>query len=171
MPALPVLAAAIAMAAVLAGCASRTPPPALEPAPVPQPPPAPPPAPAPPVDWREAPLSLGDWGYGDRLGPRAAFGAEGPLFVVECTPARQIRIVRLGVASGGTLIVRTTFGERVLPASGEAFTTAATLASSDPLLDEIAFSRGRVLVRVGGQPDLVVPSWPELARVVEDCRG
>jgi hypothetical protein len=169
MPALRVLAAAIAT--VLAGCASRTPPPAPEPVPVPRPPPASPPAPAPPLDWRDAPLSLGDWGYGDRLGPRAAFGAEGPAFVVECTPARQIRIVRLGVASGATLIVRTTFGERALPASSDASTAAATLAPSDPLLDEIAFSRGRVLVRVGGQPDLIVPSWPELARVVEDCRG
>jgi hypothetical protein len=170
MPAFRVLAAAVAMAAVLAGCASRTPPPVSEPAPVSQPPPAPPPPP-PPVDWRDAPLSPGDWDYGHRPGPRAAFGAEGPLFVVECTPARQIHVARLGIASGATLIVRTTFGERSLPASGDASTTAATLARGDPLLDEIAFSRGRVLVRVSGQPDLIVPSWPELARVVEDCRG
>jgi len=42
---------------------------------------------------------------------------------------------------------------------------------SDPQLDLVAFSRGRILVSVPGMDDLVMPSWPEFARVVEDCRG
>ena len=40
----------------------------------------------------------------------------------------------------------------------------------DPLLDAVAFSRGRAAFSDSGQPTLVVPSWAEAARVVEDCR-
>lgn len=43
--------------------------------------------------------------------------------------------------------------------------------ASDPQLDLLAFSRGRMLVSIAGMGDLVLPSWPEFARVVEDCRG
>ena len=42
---------------------------------------------------------------------------------------------------------------------------------SDPQLDMLAFSRGRILVSIAGMNDLVLPSWPEFARVVEDCRS
>jgi len=42
--------------------------------------------------------------------------------------------------------------------------------SSDPLFDQLAFSRGRFLVRVEGQGDLILPAWPEPARTIEDCR-
>jgi hypothetical protein len=48
---------------------------------------------------------------------------------------------------------------------------AVQLPASDPLLEQMAFSRGRFLVTVEGGPSLVVPAWPELARVIEDCRG
>ena len=47
----------------------------------------------------------------------------------------------------------------------------ATLPASDPLFDQIVFSRGRFLVRVTGGSDLVLPSWPEPARLIEECRG
>lgn len=43
--------------------------------------------------------------------------------------------------------------------------------ASDPHLDLLAFSRGRILVSIAGMDDLVLPSWPEFGRVVEDCRG
>jgi hypothetical protein len=159
-----------AAAMVLAACVPRTAPPAPVPAPPPQPV-RPPPAPAPPpADWRDAPLSQGDWAYGQRPGPRAAFGAEGPLFAAECTTAGRITLARVGAATGPTLTIATTFGERSLPASSDGAMTSATLAAADPLLDEIAFSRGRFLVEVGGQPDLILPSWPELARLIEACR-
>jgi hypothetical protein len=47
----------------------------------------------------------------------------------------------------------------------------ATLPASDTLFDQIAFSRGRFLVRASGGGDLVLPSWPEPARLIEECRG
>ena len=40
----------------------------------------------------------------------------------------------------------------------------------DPLLDAIAFSRGRFTVESESGAMLVLPAWPEPARVVEDCR-
>jgi len=101
--------------------------------------------------------------------PRAAFGAEKATLTIECTADRQIRMVRAGGA--GTLTIRTTFGERNMPGTAGSDGVAATLASSDPLLDQIAFSRGRFLVQAEGQGDLVVPSWPEPARVIDECRG
>jgi hypothetical protein len=66
--------------------------------------------------------------------------------------------------------VRTTNGERALAASITPEGLAATLAASDPLLDAIAFSRGRIAIEAPGTPLLIVPSWPEPARVIEDCR-
>ena len=45
-----------------------------------------------------------------------------------------------------------------------------TLDPREPQLDAIAFSRGTFLVSIKGAADLVLPAWPEVARVVEDCR-
>lgn len=163
---------AIAAAAALAACVPRAvspaPPPPPQPVPGVPPPSAPPPPP--PVAWQDGPLTQGDWSYDPRLRPRAVFGGESPAFVVECTAARQVALARGGLAAGSTLVIRTTYGERSLPVA-QASANVAVLPASDPLLDEMAFSRGRFLVQVAGLPDLVLPSWPELARVVEDCRG
>ena len=164
-----------AVAAVfLASCAPRpapiAPPPPPAPAPRPAPAPAPPP---PPADWRDAALSPGDWSFrNDGPVSTASFGTAGAAsFVVRCDAGRQINLIRAAASGGGTLVVRTTFGERSLAASSGAGGIAATLAASDPLLDEIMFSRGRFLVRTQGNADLIVPAWPEPARVIEDCRG
>ena len=56
----------------------------------------------------------------------------------------------------------TTYGRRAL---------AAELPSDDPLLDEMAFSRGRFTVEAEGLEPLILPAWPEPARVVDDCRA
>ena len=77
-------------------------------------------------------------------------------------------------ASGAApfLNVWTTAQSRNLPASFNPSTglLSADLSAWDPLLDAIAFSRGRVGIGVSGQPALVLPSWAEVARVIEDCR-
>jgi hypothetical protein len=152
-----------------AACVPRTAPPAPQPAPPPQPvllpaPPAPPP-PA-PVAWEDAPLAAGDWSYaGAGPAPQASFGAPGAmLLTLRCAAGGRIGIVR-GAETGPVTIV-TSFGERILPAAGA---EGRDLPASDPLFDQIAFSRGRFLVRSAGG-DLVLPSWPEPARLIEDCR-
>jgi hypothetical protein len=165
-------AAALAAGLGFASCAPRPAPPALPPPappPIQAPPPAP--APAPPSDWQDRPLSGGDWLYGDQPRPRAAFVQESALFAIECADTRQIRLARtVHGAASSTLTIRTTYGERSLRVSEPSVPTAE-LAPSDPLLDEMAFSRGRFLVRVEGLPDLILPAWPEVARVIEECRG
>jgi hypothetical protein len=47
---------------------------------------------------------------------------------------------------------------------------AADIATTDPILDAMAFSRGRVLVEMEGQQPVILPTWAEIARIVEDCR-
>jgi hypothetical protein len=149
--------------ALLGGCAGKQ-----EPAPAPTPPvgEAPPPEPIRPSpdpvaqDPPDPPLAPGEWLYaGDSGGSVARFGDS---FSLRCDSARgRISLARAG--SAAALRVRTSYGERALPAGAE-------LAATDPLFDEMAFSRGRFTVEASGLPALVLPAWPEPARVVEDCR-
>ena len=172
------LLAAAAGLAMLAGCASkRVPPPEPEPQPVPVAPRPTPPPPPPPVstDWPDLPLTAGEWFYrSDASGSRALFGApqsEG-RFIVQCEPAtRRVSLILEGVTS--QMVIRTTSAARTLPASPRreplAYSTA-TLAASDGLLDAMVFSRGRFAVEAPGLERLILPAWPEPARVIEDCR-
>ncbi|RJF94307.1 hypothetical protein [Sphingomonas cavernae] len=159
--------------------APKAPPPAPPPAPV-APPPAPPPAPL-SSDWRDWPVTGGDWSYRPGAGGSSAtFGRLGatPELSVQCDRAtRRITLARAGVLVPGKsarLTLRATEGATtyaVSDAGGAPPRVAATVAASDPFLDKIAFSRGRVLVQLDGAQDIVVPNWAEFARVVEDCRG
>lgn len=170
-------AAALGLAA-LAGCVPRPapPPPVPQAEPVrPAPAPAPPPA-APPADWRDASLSPGGWTfslYGGR--PQATFGPAGaPSFLVRCEAGGRVSLARIGATAGNVLALETSYGERRLPATVEAGPRPALVASvpaGDPLLDSVAFSRGRFAVSASGVPMLILPAWPEPARVVEECRG
>jgi hypothetical protein len=166
--------ATLAAAVIASACAPRPAPPAPTPPPVQRPPPQPtaPPPPAPPAHWRDGPLSPGDWSFNGQSGIHEATFASpgGPLFALRCTPGRQIVLMRPGVPSG-TLTIVTSFGERVLAGSGTQDQSVATLAASDPLFDQIVFSRGRFLVRAAQGETLVLPAWPEPARVIEECRG
>lgn len=162
--------AALAAAATIASCAPSPAPPAPVPAsrPAPPPPQQPPP---PPADWRDGPLSPGDWRYDQESAIFSATFASlgGPLFALRCEPGRRITFFRPG-SPGGQITIVTSYGERTLPGSGNEDQVIATLAAADPLLDQMVFSRGRFLVRVSGAADLVLPSWPEPARVIEECR-
>ena len=149
-----------------AGCASR-PAPAPRAAPAPAPPPVatPPPvlAPAPAPDWPDRPLTPGEWSY-DEGAARARFtAADGAAFALRCDrSARRILIDRENGA--GAMTIRTTAAERRFAEA------RAALPATEPLLDAIAFSRGRFLVETDGQI-MVIPAWPEPAKAVEDCRS
>jgi hypothetical protein len=87
---------------------------------------------------------------------------------------RQIVLIRNGITTGNVMTIRTSFGARNFPISVETGSPNQLLSrvgANDPFLDSIAFSRGRFSVEVPGTPMLVIPSWPEAARVVEDCRS
>lgn len=78
----------------------------------------------------------------------------------------------MGTADG--LDVRTSSLSRRLPTAddvgGPGNYAIAVVRPAEPLLDAIAFSRGHFTVDAPGQPRLVLPAHPEVARVVEDCR-
>lgn len=160
---------------MLASSCSETriiPPPAPTPAPRPLPPP---PSPAPPArDWREAPITPGDWTWGLEGGRSVARFAGGAL-VLRCDRAAgTITLQVAGRASGPEpMTITTTSAVRTLsaaPLPGPAAALGVTLPARDPLFDAMIFSRGRFAVEAPGLAPLYVPSWPEIGRVVEDCR-
>jgi len=87
---------------------------------------------------------------------------------------RRITLSREASAPGAGLVIRTSSMTKTLaataPDSNSTYLTA-NITTTDPILDAMAFSRGRVLVEMEGQPSAILPSWAEIARVVEDCRG
>lgn len=100
--------------------------------------------------------------------------AQGELAIVCDRSANAVTLLRRGVVAGSvpvtimtTSLIRPEFGtvlDRLPPV------VALRFDPRDPLLDAMAFSRGRFAVEVQGLPTLYVPSWPEVSRVVEDCR-
>ena len=173
---LPFNLAAVPLALLaLAGCVPRSAPPL--PAPVPQPRPVPlppaPPLPAPPAtDWETGPLSPGDWSYRPSSNtPLATFQSNAIGFTIRCQQGRAVWLSVSG-AQADALVIHTSFGIRRLPAERVHLNELlAQLQPTDPLLEQMAFSRGRFQVATENGPLLVVPAWPELARVIEDCRG
>ena len=110
---------------------------------------------------RGAALTPGQWSY-----TRTADGSEarfGTSFSIRCVRASRLVTLRRLDGAPGPLVFATDVLTRTVPASG-------TLGSRDPLLDAIAFSRGRFLVSGGSAPRLVIPAMPEAARSIEDCR-
>lgn len=129
-------------------------------------------------NWLDAPQTPGDWRYTAEQGETLAlFGATGSStdFVIACRPAsRQVALVRAGSADGPVpMRIRTETADRVVeavPANSGPARLIVTFAATDPLLDAIAFSRGRFAVETAGMPAMFIPAWPEITRVIEDCR-
>lgn len=174
-------AAAALGLALLASCAPRIVP---EPRSVTPPAPAPTPPPPRPVpladDWQDWPLTPGTWVYRQSATDQSAlYGppASEALLTIACDRAsRRIRLSVAGASgSAGSqmLTIRTSYGVLQWPAdsTGAMPQLVATRAASDQGLDWIIFSRGRFTVEAPGRAPLVLPTWAEPARVVEDCRG
>ena len=128
--------------------------------------PAPTSAPAPQQHWRVAPVTAGTWTWRTFPGGSEALFSTpaGVQLTLRCTLAsRTVALLRTGALPGVATAVRTTSLERTLPGGG-------VLGARDPLLDAVAFTRGRWSVEVAGLARLILPSWPEPARTVEDCR-
>jgi hypothetical protein len=163
-----------AVLAAIAACSSPREAPRPEPAPRPapavqRPAPAQPAPVVPDAAWIDAPLAPGDW---TQEGNEARYGMPGAAtFILRCTAPGQVSIARAGVSASPSMTVRTSTASRTLPASASGGGVVAALPASDPLLDAMFYSRGRYSIEVPGLPRLIVPSWPEPARVVEDCRG
>jgi hypothetical protein len=97
-----------------------------------------------------------------------------PQLTIRCTKAtRRVMVLKPATGAAAVMTVWTSSAVRAVPASFNPLTNRISidLVSNDPLLDALAFSRGRIGVSVVNVPSLVVPAWPEIARVVEDCRS
>ena len=188
----------VASFVLLRGCAATPPPPVRQlPAPAPRPSAIPSqraPAPAAPLSkpvaagWRDTPQTPGAWTYTQEAsGSAARFGQPGaaPLLLLRCDrtrPAVLIQRPSQGSSLGsGTLAaaITTSSGARRLgatPANGSPVAQNApiqfeiALGTADPLLDAMAFSRGRFMIEMSGAPTLILPAWAEVGRVIEDCR-
>ena len=108
------------------------------------------------------PLASGQWTYFATAGGSIAM--YGTHIQLRCD--RVTRTVTISRPNGApaALTIATDSISRTLPPSGR-------LLATDPVLDAIAYSRGRFIVAGGTGPTVAVPSWPEAARSIEDCRN
>jgi hypothetical protein len=171
----------ITLLLTVAGCSSPLPPP-------PKAPPATRPVVATPSptttaqrptgDWTDWPLSLGDWVYRrDDRGSIALFGVAGndATVTLRCDKTRgRIYLARSGAGASGKMVVRSSSTLKELatsPTGGALPYLASEIVPTDPILDAVVYSRGRFALEVDGQLPIAIPSWAEIGRVVEDCRG
>ncbi len=131
--------------------------------------------------WMDAALTQGSWNYtdyGQGQGKRALFSGPDDLFYFSLACVTQpngpeILLTRTGRPAKRELAmtIRTETTQRVLAAQRfGAEITAVTVPANDPLLDAMALSKGRFAVEVEGEAPLILPSWAEVSRVIEDCR-
>jgi|SRR5215213_623847 len=131
---------------------------------------------SPVVDYNTAVPAEGRWSYATVPGGSEvtfANAAAQPQLTIRCArPTRQVTISRPATGAAPFIYLWTSALTRNVPASFNPSTAriSATLSAFDALLDAVAFSRGRIAVSVSGQPPLILPSWSEAARVIEDCR-
>lgn len=164
----------------LSACAPPPPPAAPPPAPVSLPKPVTPAAqPVRPAgEWPDWPVETGDWAYRrDARGSLALFGPAGQNAIVtlRCDKARgRIYLGRAGNGPTANMVIRSSSMMKEFMASPTNATPpflAVEILVADPILDAMAFSRGRIAIEVEGQQSLAIPSWAEIARIIEDCRA
>ena len=162
------LIALAALPILTSSCSSpRILPPPREPAPRPAPLP---PAPSPPIaDWRDAPITPGTWSWASESGQSVARFADGKL-ELRCDRANDAVRLKLAGFGAGAVTITTSSLTRTVPGTADAGGASLRIERNDPLLDAIAFSRGRFVIGAANTARLYVPSWPEISRVVEDCR-
>ena len=119
----------------------------------------------------------GNWTYAPtKDGSEATFANPGgfPQLWVRCVRAtRKVSVAKPATAAAPFMSVWTSSQSRSVPASFNPATgrLSIELDASDSLLDALSNSRGRIGFTVSPQPPLVLPAWPEPARVIEDCRA
>ena len=119
----------------------------------------------------------GNWTYAPTTdGSEAVFANASGIaqLWIQCSRAtRRVSISKPASAAAPLMSIWTSSQTRSAAASFNPATGRLTvvLDASDPLLDALSNSRGRLGFTVSPQPSLVVPAWAEAARVVEDCRG
>jgi hypothetical protein len=168
---------------MLAGCAGAIPeaaPPPMEiRSPKPNPNPAPKPSSVQPEGhWTDWPITPGNWVYRqDDRGSIGYFGETGKnaLVTLRCEKLRgRVYLSRAGTLLGPEIMVRTSSASKAVPSAAAGGTppyVAAELSPLDPILDAMAYSRGRISIEASGQQMIAIPAWAEIGRIIEDCRA
>jgi hypothetical protein len=129
------------------------------------------------ADFSYSPVSPGSWAYRAVAGGSEATFVDGTgtaRMVIACGKVtRLVTLSRISTAPAASMSFWTSsatrdLGSRFDQASGRVI---AQLGAGDPLLDAIAFSRGRFAISMPGMPATVLPAGTEIAHVVEDCRA
>jgi hypothetical protein len=128
------------------------------------------------VDLDTVQATVGNWSYRPISGgSEANFVDSGGhmRLTLRCNRMnRVVSFIRTGMTAAATsLVITTTYGARSLGANFAGGNLISAVAANDPLLDDIAFTRGKWAVANAGIGALVVPSWAEASRVFEDCRS
>jgi hypothetical protein len=129
------------------------------------------------TDLSAATPVAGSWTYSASAGGSEATFINAsalPQLWIHCAKGtRRVSIAKPATGAAPFVQVWTSSAARSIAASYTPLNSRITveLTAYDPLLDALAFSRGRIAVGVTGLPALVAPAWPEIARVVEDCRN
>ena len=117
------------------------------------------------------PIAAGSWLW--ESGPsRARFVTPAGVSLASLTCESSgvvLRVARIGASPLPTVTLRATT-LRSLSGESEGGFVRVSLAPRDPLLDALAFSRGRIGIVIDGV-ETSYPSWPEIARVLDDCRS
>ncbi len=122
-------------------------------------------------------MANGSWVYRrDERGSIALYGAPGAdaLATLRCDKADARIFLSRASDRGGTMTVRTSSTSKSLtvqPAGGKPAYAASEIGVTDPILDALAFSRGRIALELNGALNIAIPVWSEIGRVVEDCRA
>ena len=130
-----------------------------------------------PADYSDSQLLPGSWSYLTVPGGSQArfMDATGTIRIsLSCNRTSPgVTLARTSTAPAASLAIWTTTSSRNQPAMFEqsAQRVVATFNGRDTMLDAIVFSRGRFAVSMPGAPAFVIPTGPEAARIVEDCRG
>jgi len=128
--------------------------------------------------WMDAALTPGAWRYRQHGGGTSAYfiaTSRAAGFVMTCIAGRgRVELRREGKsAAPRVMTIRTETAARSFQSVQVEDTLpyhAAEVAAGDPLLDAMALSKGRFAVEVEGEAPLILPSWAEVSRVIEDCR-
>ncbi|MEO5774294.1 MAG: hypothetical protein ABIQ32_09285 [Sphingomicrobium sp.] len=121
-------------------------------------------------------LRSGSWAYSQTpAASEASFMDSSGIaqLTIRCVRANRSIVLSMRAVPATSLTVWTSSASRSLPATFDQPSSRlnASLNSNDPLLDALAFSRGRISFSVQGVSPLVLPAWPEPARAIEDCRN
>jgi hypothetical protein len=104
----------------------------------------------------------------------SSFGVAGaaPIVTLTCDrAARRVTLDRAGTSSSRQMTITTTSQTSTIASSADGRGGMAADSIAPGLLDAMGYSRGRFIIQQDGLPTLVIPAWPEIERVTEDCRG